>query len=219
MKPSTRLNAAIPVLALLVTALLLSLLWTGNRQDRMDGTHSSAPESRRARIALPGAEASSSPASRQRRSHDQADARINSLLDIRPGEVAMIRIPAEGLSEFPGEFNDASVSLPTQLAMFSKAQTASMLKELDGRGIRFTAQVGDQSRSEFGFNGATIRTEITEDHADYSVVSIQNFVNGSRTLQTSTTMFKGYSTLLRLNGPESDGLLIVISSEAKPAEP
>jgi len=218
MKPSTRLNAAIPALALLITALLLSLLWTGTRQDRMDGTHSSAPESRRARIALPGAQASSSPASRQRHSHDQADARINSLLDIRPGEIAMIRIPAEGLSNwFEGSKQE---NIPGSIqAMLSKAQTAALLKEIEGQGFRFAAQVGDQSHAEFGSSGSTVRVEIDEDHADYAVFTIQNFVAGSRTLLTSTTMAKGYSTLMRLSGPDSDGLLIVISSEARPAEP
>lgn len=130
----------------------------------------------------------------------------------------MIRIPAEGLSNWSEGSNQENIPGSIQ-AILSKAQTAALLKEIEGQGFRFAAQVGDQSHAEFGLSGSTVRVEIDEDHADYAVFRIQNFVNGSRTLRTSTTLFKGYATLLRPNGPDSDGLLLLTGSKAELPEP
>ncbi|MEP4078515.1 MAG: hypothetical protein ABJO14_11920 [Haloferula sp.] len=152
---------------------------------------------------------------------DGIRARVQSLLDVRKGEIGIIRVPAGAFIDGLGLKDGNSVGAfsepgsPRISGLFSREQSALVLEGALRSGHRLKSVVGEAEGirmpgSEFSVELLEVvdKGEVTELQIGYSAMSSE------RSGQTGITVYNGFGLLmLSDSGPEAEGMLVVTGAE------
>lgn len=152
---------------------------------------------------------------RDREGHDRIGARVQSLLEVRQGEVGMIRIPSGGLervfSVLPPVVGGEDRSAAAVAGLFTPDQMRVWLEEVMRSGVDLEAKVGEAEGASF--SGEKLEVEIAEVVSKEQILDVSlRLQEGGRTVTSGLSVFRGQVLLLRSGYPDPEGILVVTAS-------
>lgn len=152
-----------------------------------------------------------------------ADAKLRSLLEVRPGEVAMIRLSEVQLERLldgdelvaPGAFPDEPSSGPAVIGIFERTR---ILRRLEGSADGIEGEM-DVSGEAFEWRGHAMKLSGTMELGEMNAVLELNLAEGDNALEFKGRMVPGSVLLLRSGEAGSEGILIVVGGSSSGAEP
>lgn len=172
-----------------------------------------------------GSVADDRPHDRPRRVHDTgaaAEAKLNSLLEVREGEIACIRIPAHLMAGFTTGEKDAGLvgraTSPDLVGIIPRIAVLDGFRDVRADGGPIEGSV-DADAGEFEWTGNRLHVSGTATNASDSIVLRIEVREGDGALECMTDLPPGGIVFIRSSHPDPEGILLVVGqrdAEEKP---
>lgn len=166
-------------------------------------------------------ESSAPPTSRRREaqgSDEQIRSRVESMLNIRSNEVAIITLPKAALDQCLGQ--SVEPSMPNVLSMMRGLVTKDVLKRcLEGvlkEGGPVKAKIGDQGITEYSGSQFQMTVEVSNTSKGEAIVLVRAKVDGSD-LITQLSIVPGFGLVYQLSTSSEEGVVILVGEAPGPA--
>lgn len=143
---------------------------------------------------------------------EQIRIRVESLLNIKPNEIAIVTVPKAALDQCFPEPGSSSLPSPSLRGLVSKDVLKTCLEGVIRDGGPVKVMVGDDNTTEYTANGFQVKVKVTEKTDRVSNVQVETAGNGSE-LQTELYVYPGNSLVFGFPAPAEVGIVILIGND------
>lgn len=220
MIPKIHTRGGLAVLVLLLVVLLGVVYWNGFGEGKSASGRSSEDEANTVRDRLDESGSRQSAGHSQQRREFGVEIRLKALMDVRKGEVRMIRIPSSGVKEWIELLDNPQLNQdgPGIGALFSRDQAEMVLKGVLSGDERLDSELGSLGMVEI--SGERMGVQVTTTKGNKETLDLQvriseGVTEGSKSRESLTglTVFQGHCLLVRSSHPDPEGVLIVTSED------
>ena len=146
---------------------------------------------------------------------EQIRSRVESMLNIKSNEIAIITVPNAALDQC---FRQPSFAAPSLRGVVSKDVLKACLEGVIRDGDPVKVMVGDDHTTEYTANGFQVKVKVTEKTNEVSKVQVETAGSGSE-LKTELYVHSGNSLVFGFPAPAEVGIVILIGNPTSPASP
>jgi hypothetical protein len=143
---------------------------------------------------------------------EQIRRRVESMLNIKPNEIAIVTVPKAALDQCFRQPDSSSLPSPSLRGLVSKDVLKACLEGVIRDGGPVKVMVGDDNTTEYTANGFQVKVKVTEKTDRVSNVRVETAGNGSN-LQTELYVYPGNSLVFGFPAPAEVGIVILIGND------
>lgn len=141
--------------------------------------------------------------------------RVESMLTIKPDEIAIITVPKAALDQCLGEVGMPSMAVPVLSCLLSKSTLKTCLEGVLREEGSVKVMVGDENATEYEGDGFRVKVTVTEKADVVSNVQVEMAGNGFKS-ETELSVYPGHSLVFRFPAPAEVGVVILIGKGPGP---
>jgi hypothetical protein len=148
---------------------------------------------------------------------EQIRSRVESMLNIKPNEIAIITVPKTALEQCVGQWG--ALPMPDMImtrGLVTKGALKGCLEGVLKAGEAVKAKIGDHAINDYSGNEFQMKIEVLEASKDESIVTLRTKFNG-KDLLNRTSLIPGFGLVYQLPAPSEEGIVILIGSNPSPA--
>jgi len=146
------------------------------------------------------------------RGDEQHAAQVRSLLDLRPGEVSMIRIPADDLNQAFGEPGSDTDPVKSRISALAKDDVKLALEEMLAGGTQLQAKVADGAQTAYSNGELRLDLMIAADGGPSGTELIVMIADHDFRMTKTETVANDSAVLIRSLDPRTGAILVIVGT-------
>lgn len=146
------------------------------------------------------------------RDGEQYAAQVRSLLNLRTGEVSMIRIPADELHQAFGETDSDPDPVKSRISVLAKDDVKLALEKMLAGGTRLQAKVADGAQTAYSTGELRLDLMIASDGGQSGTELIVMIADRDFRMTKTETVANDSALLVRSLDPRTGAILVIVGS-------